>query len=113
MIILSKFIAIFLAFLVITKTYYDLRKKQESLVMFLFWTTTWLFIAYVALKPGLFYKLFNSMASENIGMGTFFGIAFIFLFFVIYRVYTKANRLERKIRDITTKIALKDIDDKV
>lgn len=113
MILFSKFLAVFLAFLVITKSFYDFRKKREGLFVFLFWIITWLFIAYVAIKPGLFYKLVNSMASENIGIGTFVGIAFVFLFYVTYRVYVKANRLEIQIREIVMKIGVKDIEEEI
>ncbi|MEI8061170.1 MAG: DUF2304 domain-containing protein [Candidatus Berkelbacteria bacterium] len=112
MIIITKIIAILLALMVISKTFSDYKKHRESLTMFLFWTLAWLFIAYVALRPTIFYTFVTKMSDEHIGSGTFVGIAFIFLFFITYRVYIKANRLEQQIRDIVMKIGIKDIDDK-
>lgn len=113
MIIITKIFAIILALTVITKTFYDYRKKREILSTFLFWTIAWILIVYVALKPSLFYNLLSNMANENIGIGTFVGIAFIFLFYITYRVYMKANRMERQIRDIVMKIGIKDIDEEI
>ncbi len=109
MTILTKIFAIILAIFVISKSFYDFRKKRESIVMFLFWTISWLFIVYVALKPSIFYQLASSMSDQNVGLGTFVGLAFIALFFVTYRVYMKAHRLEQQIRDIVMKIGIKDI----
>jgi len=111
MIIFTKIFAILLALTVITKTFYDYKKKREILSTFAFWTIAWVLIVYVALKPTLFYNLLSSMANENIGIGTFVGVAFIFLFYITYRVYIKANRLERQIKDIVMRIGIKDIED--
>lgn len=109
MIIFTKIFAVILAVTVITKAFHDYKKKQENIVMFLFWTIAWILIAYVALKPSLFYTFVTHLSNESIGMGTFVGIAFIFLFFIVYRVYIKANRLERQIKDIVMKIGIQDI----
>lgn len=109
MVLFTKIIAVLFALMVIFKTFHDYKKKQENVVMFLFWTIAWILIAYVALKPALFYTFVTHLSSEKIGMGTFVGIAFIFLFFIVYRVYIKANRLERQIKDIVMKIGIKDI----
>ncbi len=109
MIIVTKIFAIILAFTVISKGFYDYKKKKEILSTFLFWTIAWLFIVYVTLKPSLFYNLLSRMADENIGIGTFVGVAFIFLFYITYRVYIKTDRLERQIRDIVMKIGIREI----
>lgn len=111
MILFTKFFAIVLAIMVISKTFYDYKKRQESLFSFLFWTFAWLFIVYISLVPSIFYKFVANMASENIGLGTFVGIAFIFIFFITYRIYIKANRLERQIKEIVMKIGIKDIEE--
>lgn len=109
MAILSKGIAIFFTVLVITKTFYDFRKHQESLAMFLFWSITWLGIAYVAIMPGVFYVFIQNMADENVGIGTFVGTAFIFLFFITYRIYVKANRIEKQIHNLVMKLGIGEI----
>lgn len=109
MLIFSRIFAIFLALLVITKTYYDYKKRLDSLSTLLFWSIAWIAIVYVAIMPGFFYKFVQKMSNENVGIGTFVGVAFVFLFFVTYRVYTKANRIERQIHDMVMRLGLKDI----
>lgn len=113
MLLFTKIIAVILALTVISKSFYDYKRKREGIVMFLFWAVTWALIAYVALKPSLFYSFITALSKENIGIGTFVGIAFIFLFFITYRVYIKANRLERQIKDIVMKIGIKDITEEI
>lgn len=96
--------------LVIFKTTYDYKKKLENLTMSSFWIISWLGIAYVATFPEIFYKFATGLSNENIGSGTLVGLAFIFLLYITYRIYAKANRLEQKIKYIVMKIGIKDID---
>lgn len=112
MILFIKILSLFLGVTVIAKTYIDFKKSHEGLTMFLFWTIAWLFIMYAAIQPGKIYQFMQNFSEENIGLGTFGGIAFVFLFYITYRVYNKANRLEQKIRLVVTKIGLKDIEKK-
>lgn len=112
MIILIKILSLVLGVAVIFKTYYSYKKKEEGLVTFLFWSIAWLVIMYAAVFPDKVYSLMQEFSSENIGIGTFAGIAFVFLFFVTYRVYMKADRLERQIRDMVTRLGLKDVEKK-
>jgi hypothetical protein len=110
MIIFTKIFAIILAILVISKSMHDYKKRQESLMTAIFWAAAWIGIVYVALVPKVFYKFILDLGNENIGIGTFAGIAFVLIFFVTYRVYVKAHRLEQKIKDIVMKIGIKDIE---
>jgi hypothetical protein len=112
MIVIIKLLSLILGLTVICKTYYGYKKHQESLATFLFWSFTWLTIIYASIEPQKIYAVMQSFNKNNIGLGTFGGIAFIFLFYVTYRVYTKANRLERKLHDIVTKLGLKEIENK-
>jgi small membrane protein len=105
-----KFLSFFLGFTVITKTYYDYKKGAETIVMLLFWTVTWLFIICAAIFPDKIYSTMQRLSKENIGIGTFVGIAFILLFFITYRIYIKANRLERKLHDLVIKLGLSNIE---
>ncbi|MFA7252994.1 MAG: DUF2304 domain-containing protein [Patescibacteria group bacterium] len=110
MIFLSKFVAILLAGLVISKTYLDYQKHYENLTAFILWTGAWLCIVYVALRPGVLLQITERIGEPNAGAGTFLGIAFVFLFFVTYRLHTKVHRLEQNIKDIVIKIGIKDLD---
>lgn len=112
MIIFVKIISLTLCVMVISKTYLDYKKKNESLVMLYFWTLAWVGIIIIALFPEIIGSALQISRAEQIGTGTFLGIAIVFLFFVIYRVYIKANRLEKKIHDMVMKLGLKDIEEK-
>jgi len=109
MIIFAKIFSIIIGLTVISKTYHDFKKNYESLTMFLFWSLIWFAIMITALFPDLFVRLIEKVSGNGVGLGTFAGIAFIFLLFVTYRVYIKANRLERKIHDIVMKIGLREV----
>ncbi|MFA6423034.1 MAG: DUF2304 domain-containing protein [Patescibacteria group bacterium] len=109
MIYVAKVFSIILGLMVISKTLLDFKKKQESLIMFIFWTVTWAIIIYLGLFPAEIDKTINRLGMNKTGTGTFFGMSLVFLFFVIYRVYHKANRLELKLKDMTMKLGLKDV----
>lgn len=113
MISFVKIISLILGLMVISKTYLDYKKRNESLVMFLFWTLAWIIIIAISLFPEIIDEALQLSKAQRIGTGTFLGIAIVFLFFVIYRVYIKANRLEKKIHDIAIKLALKELDDEI
>lgn len=110
MILFVKISSFILALLVISKTYLDYKKGNDSLSTFLFWSITWIVIVFSSFEPGYVIALTEKIGDKNVGMGTILGIAFMFLFFVVYRIYIKANRLEKKIRDIVMKQGLKDIE---
>lgn len=111
MIAFVKIISLVLGLMVISKTYLDYKKKNESFFMFFFWTVAWIGIIIVSLFPEIIVAALQVSKEQQIGTGTFLGVAIVFLFFVIYRVYIKANRLEKKIHDMVMKLGLKDIDD--
>lgn len=110
MIAFVKIISLILGLMVISKTYLDYKKKNESLFMFMFWTIAWVGIIILSLFPEIINDALQISMAQKIGTGTFLGVAIVFLFFVIYRVYIKANRLEKKIHKMVTELGLKDVD---
>jgi len=109
--IIVKLFSIIIGLVVISKTIHDYKKGKESLVMCLFWLITWASIILLTLFPILIYKINSLISGNGPGINTFIGAAFVFMFFVVYRVYTKANRLERQIHDMVMKIGLKDLEE--
>lgn len=109
MIIFVKIVSIMLAIAAISKTYLDYKKRRENIAMLIFWLAAWAAIIYVTLVPASFYQFVANLSNENIGLGTFVGLAFVFMFYITYRVYVKANRLEQKLKDVVMKIGIKDI----
>lgn len=96
LVLLAKVFVVIFTLLVIAKSYLDLRNKKGSIVMFIFWTVTWLAISAFAFFPRLVdYVLGNPR--QNGGVGTALGIGLIFIYFIIYRVYVKADRIEKQL----------------
>jgi hypothetical protein len=111
MFVFVKIFSFLLGLMVISKTYLDYKKKSESFFMFVFWTLAWIGIITVSLFPEIIDQALEISRAQKIGTGTFFGISIIFLFFVIYRIYIKANKLEKKLHDMVMKLGLEEIDD--
>jgi hypothetical protein len=103
-VLVSKVFAVLLAVIAISKSYVDFRARRESLQMFLFWTITWTAIVVVA----LFRSIVASLLEGQAGVGTFLGMAVVFMFFMLYRIYVKLERLEQKITTLVQDIALRE-----
>lgn len=108
--IFVKLLALIVAGTILSKTYFDFKKKRETLSMFLFWTITWLAVAVFAIWPELYFKAEKFLGGFGLGAGTFLGLVFVFILFISYRVYVKAHRLERQLRDLVMKLGLKEIE---
>lgn len=105
--LLSQFVSILLAGIVISKSYVDFRARAESLPMFIFWIFTWTMIVLVALFPSIV-DFLMSFGSGRSGVGTFLGMALVFLFFVVYRMYVKLERMEQNLTKTIQELALKE-----
>lgn len=108
--IIAKILSILFGLIVISKTWLEFRKKNESIVMSLFWIIIWASIIVLSLFPALIDQLGSLLGDKSNSINTFIGAAFIFLFFITYRIYTKANRLERQMHEMVMKLGLKDIE---
>ena len=109
---ITALVALFFGFIVITKTLVDYRKKMENLTLLLFWVITWLAIIMVAFFPSIISEIILRFGNKSITIGQIFGMGFIFVLYVIYRVYIKANRLEKQLNELIRKIALKEFNNK-
>ncbi|MEX1052141.1 MAG: DUF2304 domain-containing protein [Patescibacteria group bacterium] len=91
--------------LIVAKSYLSYRSRHESLVMTIFWIVTWLIITAITFFPQLIDLVIDNQRAEG-GIGTILGIGLIFIYFVIYRVYVKADRVEKQlaklVRDMST-----------
>lgn len=111
MIIIARIFASFLAALVIIKTYADFKRGKESLIVFLFWLIAWLLIVSIAFFPQIIEWLIKQLGGQRTGLGTVFGMALVFLFYVIYRIYLKADRIEKELTKLNRELALRDLPD--
>lgn len=105
-VLISQIFSLVLAVIVISKSYVDLRSRRESLPMFVLWSVTWAIIVSVALSPGLIEFLLRGTAGA--GIGRILGIGVVFEFFLLYRAYTRVERLEQKLTALVQEVALRD-----
>jgi hypothetical protein len=104
----SKIFSLVLALIALSKSYVDFRGRRESFSMLLFWTGTWILIVVFALFPSLVDILLSFSGTARTGLGTFFGMALVFLYFVVYRLYVKLERIEQNLTKVIQEIALRD-----
>lgn len=104
----AKLFSVLLALIVISKSYVELRSRSESLQIFLFWLVTWTAIVIVALFPSILDVLIELFGGGRTGLGTFFGMGLVFLFFLVYRIYVKLARIEQKLIQTVREIAMRE-----
>jgi small membrane protein len=104
-VVISQIFSVLLAVVAISKSYVDFRGRRESLQMFVLWCATWIAIVSVALFPAVIPRLI-AWGGGQAGIGTFLGMALVFLFFLLYRVYVKLERLEHRIAKLVQEAAL-------
>src|SRR4051812_26440501 len=102
LVIFSQVFSLILAIIAISKSYVDFRARRESLQMFVLWTLMWTAIVFVALVPQSVNVL---LGGSSAGVGTFLGMALVFVFFLLYRVYARVERLEQKITALVQEVA--------
>jgi len=104
-VLISQVFSVLLAIVAISKSYVDFRSRRESLQMFVLWVMTWTGIVLVALVPQI---IDTFLSGSRAGIGTFFGMAGVFLFFLVYRMYAKIERLEQKVTTLVQEVALRE-----
>ena len=104
----AKVFSIILAAIAISKSYVDLRARVESVQMFIFWVFTWTMIVLIALFPAIVDIVIATSGYGRTGLGTVFGMGLVFLFFIVYRIYVKMERVEQKLTKTIQELALKD-----
>jgi hypothetical protein len=104
MLIIAKVAAIAMAIFVLAKTTHDFKKKKETLTMFIFWYVLWWGVIVLTLFPRVIDLIFFQGRS---GVNTFLGLTSVFLLYLCYRIYIKADRVERTIQHLVRELALK------
>jgi len=102
----SKVFSVVLAIVAVSKSYVDFRTKRESFQVFLLWTLAWIGIVFVALYPRIVDILIRFAGGENVGLGTFFGMAMVFLFYLVYRLHVRLDRMSQQIATLVQALAL-------
>src|SRR6266516_4660295 len=106
--LISKIFAVLLAAIAISKSYVGVRSRAESFQVFIFWTLTWTAIVIVALFPAIVDIFIASFGEKRAGLGSFFGMALVFLYFLVYRIYMRLDRMEQQLVKIVQELSLRD-----
>jgi hypothetical protein len=106
---IAKVIAAVFAALVLVKSYDEFRRGREPIAVFLFWLTTWAAVLVVAFWPGITDVIREKILGPGAGLGTIFGIAIVFLLYLSYRIYLKADRNEEIINRLISELAIRDV----
>lgn len=108
MIVIAQVLSVFFAALVITKSYADLKRGRENIVMFLFWTSAWIVILGIAIYPDVVNIMIEKFGGQRTGMGTIFGLSLTVLFFIMYRIYIKTDRVEKTLHKLVSDLSIKN-----
>lgn len=95
------------AVVVIARSFEDWRRGRDSWPIFLFWTVAAAGILAVALFPQLVDWAIAKLGGERTGIGTIFGLGLVFLFYLSYRIFVKADRVEKDLTKLTRELALR------
>jgi hypothetical protein len=92
-------------------TYVSFKKKQLSKPGFLFWNFIWLLcIILILFHP--YIKNILSPLNINRVFDLYTILGFLFFFFIIFYLFRQYNRTEKKIEELTRKLALKGLLDR-
>jgi hypothetical protein len=106
MIIFLKAFAIGLALLSLAKSYVDYKRRLEPPIMFVFWVLVWVGATVLVVYPVIIEQLTELTKDSSLTIGSVTSLSYIFMLYIVYRIYTKAARLEHQLAQITRKIAL-------
>lgn len=101
-----KIVVTMFALFVLVKSYDEYRSRREPWPVFLFWMAVWAAVLMFAYFPRIADWLQVHALGPQAGLGTVIGVAIVFLLFLSYRIYLKAERLEQDLNQLTSDIAL-------
>jgi hypothetical protein len=107
MILIVKLVAILLALISLAKSYLDYKKGLEPKIMFIFWCIVWIVATIIVTYPILIEKIDSYFKGGGFTLGSLTGVTFIFMLFLIYRVYAKSARVEYQLTQLVRKLSLK------
>lgn len=100
------FIIFFIVF-ALSRTLRQFRSRQIALREFFFWFLFWLGVGVVAVYPGVASRL-ASIVGVGRGVDLFIYAALLALFYIVFRIFVRLERIEQNISKITTAIALRE-----
>ncbi len=106
--IIAKIVATALGALAISSSYANWRHRREPTLLFAFWTVVWLMTITVAIYPPIVDFFLKKSDSGRAGLGTIFGLGLVFLLFICYKLFAKAERVERQLNELISALAVRE-----
>lgn len=104
----SQLILSVLIIFIIVKTMISFKNKQISRLFFVLWNLFWLIVLYFIFYPGLLIGLAKKLGVGR-GVDLAIYVSIIFLFYLIYKLFIKIEKIEKQITKIVREIAIKKV----
>jgi len=108
---LVQFLIVGLAILVLFRTILRFQKKKITPKLFIFWVIIWLIVITVAALPSI-----TDPLSKILGVGRGADVAFYFaiflIFFLLYKIMVRLEKIENEITKIVRHLSLKNFKEK-
>ena len=99
-------IAIIFALFALSRATLRLKDKSINSIQFIFWGLIWVAVIIIAFVPNITSSISNILGIRR-GIDVLIYLGMILLFYLIFRLYVKIDRIERDITKIVRKITLK------
>lgn len=108
---LVQFLIIALSILVLYRTILGFKRKRVTPKTFIFWLGLWIAVIILAILPQI-----TDFLSEILGVGRGVDVAVYFsillIFFLLYKIIVRLEKIEHEITEIVRQIALKKFKEK-
>jgi len=108
---LIQILAIFLASSILIKTIFDFKKNKITLPVFLLWVILWSAIIVVAVLPQVTVFL-DKLLGKGRAFDAIIYFSIFFIFYILFKIVTRLEKIEANITTIIREIALRDKDKK-
>ena len=91
----------------LSEIWINLKRKELSLLSFIFWVSVWGAILVVVWEPGITFNLAQVFHIQR-GIDSVVYLSIVALFYVVFRLILKLEKIERRIERIVREISLKN-----
>lgn len=107
----QKLLALFIIFLFLSRLIWRKKKKEISVNEFLFWLIFWIGSGFLILNLKQIDQLVLQLGFSSSGIEILLYLGIIILFYFLFRVRLKMEKMEKNITKIVRAIALKEKND--
>jgi len=105
---LQKIIAFIIIALFLSRLFWQKQKKQITANEFIFWSCFWILAAVLVIGLQWIDKIVANLGFSASGIQTLLYLGIVVLFYLIFRLSMKIEKIEKNITKIIREIALKD-----